>query len=732
MSTKRYTVAPPSGRRGVRIVAHPRAAIASVVMAVTLIAGCASAGPGPSVSPGTAGASTGSGPASGPAAVLAGALASRTIPGAAQGTVDDTAWLIADRLAAPTFSADTTAALVAGLARSGIGTFADPSSATPEQPVTSPASPLRLLDFQVHALAVGDWTGSTFSGAELDAVLPMPPDVSGLPSTADVLAGYVAAADSPGGALSRALMAGQDLLSPTTLRFPGIVLVLFASDMATDGGTLTAPSASPIARSAGERLPLAALAMAGPGNVGLGAPMAAAVSGGVCTDTANWINGTISSLFSALKVATPDNLPGKIVVSIWNWLVSAGESFVQGLLSSVTSAVLGTVRSIAGTIATVAEQIASLVPYGLRVTAAGDTGGATFNLGPDPLTGRFTASVSAGDLPDWPSVLADCAKAANVPLPDFHKSQGVPILWGPLHAPANPLLGPTHVDDVTDANGQANWAFMTSADPGDPTGEQQNQFDQMPVTIRRPEVESARAHLTAALLGSIPGILQPFVAAIFAPYISGLQARLNALLDARGTGSAVIVFHSGASPKPSVSASPAPSGACSPNPVAPGTYAGTSTAKSTEVIDQGTFGKSVATSGRTGAITVVVAADGSLSGTWDLKSHLISDENIVVSGVTQLKDHWDSIQAYTGGAVTGTACNLGLGNGTYSVLTCMDSLKGDCMGEPVPSLTTPVPGGLGRPSSVTPGHVAWHWNYASAQGAVVTEEVTINVTGPTP
>jgi len=58
-------------------------------------------------------------------------------------------------------------------------------------------------------------------------------------------------------------------------------------------------------------------------------PLAPA-SGGVCTDTANWINGTISSLFNALKLATPDNLPGRIVVSIWNWLVDAGQAFVQG------------------------------------------------------------------------------------------------------------------------------------------------------------------------------------------------------------------------------------------------------------------------------------------------------------------------------------------------------------------------------------------------------------------
>jgi hypothetical protein len=702
-----------------------RATITSLLLAVTLITGCASNGKAPAGSSG-AGASSGSGPASLPL----GALASRTIPAGAEGTVDEAAWLIAGRLAAPSYTTDTTAALVAGLARSGIGTFADPSSTSPEIPLTMPASPMRMLDFQVHALAVGAWTGSTFSGAELDSVLPVPADTTPMPTTSDVLAGYVAAADSPGAALSRALMAGQDLLSPATLRFPAVVLVLFASDIATDGGTLAAPSSSPVTLTTGERLPLAAMAMTRPDKAP--APVVDVATGGVCTDTANWVNGTISSLFGMLKLATPDNLPGRIVVSIWNWLVSAGESFVQGLISSVTDAVLGTIRSIAGTIAAVATQIASLIPFGLRAVAVGPTGGGTFMLGSDPLTGSFNVSVTAGDLPEWPAVLADCAKVAKVPLADFHNTKDVPLVWGPLRAPANPMISPDvpKTDDVTDANGQATWGFTTSTDPGDSSGEQQNQVDQMPVTIHRPEVESARAHLTAALLGFVPGILQPFVAAIFAPYISGLQARLNALLDARGTATAILVYHSGASPKPSVSASPAPSGGCSP--VAAGSYTGTLTGTSSEVIDQGSFGKTVATSTGSDAVSVVVAADGSVSGTWNLKTHFVFDETVITDGVVGLRDHRDSTTSYTGGAVTGTACNLELGVGTYSVQSCVDSLKGDCSGDPAPPNRTPVPGGFGPPSSATPGHVVWHWHYESSESAVVSGDLTIDVSRATP
>jgi hypothetical protein len=709
---------PPTGRIG---------GVVSLLVAGVLIAGCATGG---AASPGSAV------PAGGAEQPLPGASAgdtpvARTLPRGAIAAVDPGSWAIADRLAAGSYTGDTTAALVAGLAQSGIGTFADPASAVPDVAVAGTPGPLRLLDFQVHALAVGAWTGSKFSGAELDAILPVPPDPAGMPTTSDVLAAYVAAADSPGGSLSRALMAGQDLLAPPTLRFPAVVLVLFASDLATDGGAPTPSGASPSAAADRNGIAFADLAVAGPGGAGVGSLGVA--SGGVCSDTANWINGTISALFDSLRAATPDNLPGRIVVSIWNWLVSQGEALVRGLLSSITDAVLGTVRSIAGTIAAVAEQIASLVPYGLRVTAAGATGGATFMLGPDPLPGAYTVSVSAGDVPDWPAVLADCASVAGVALADFH-ARGVPLTWGPIDAPADPKLTPTaaaRTTDVTDANGQASWPFVTSVDPGDPTGEQQNQVDAMPVAIHRPEIEAARQHLTAALLGFVPGILQPFVAAIFAPYISGLQARLNALLDARGSGRATIVFHAGASPSPSQPASPAPSGACSPSPVIPGKYTGTIANTSNEVIDQGAFGKTVATSTASGAIAMVVAPDGSVGGTWDMTMKFVFDETATSPGSISIHDHRDFTASYTGGSVTGTACNLGLAGGTYRVLTCMDSVNGDCTGEPVPPTTTPAPGGLGSPSSVTPGHVSWRWTYSESE-PVVTDLLVLDLAGPTP
>jgi len=209
-------------------------ALVVLVLITALFAGCAAG----AASPGASAAPSGG---------IASAITARAVPTGAEAPVDAGAWALADRLTASAYTSDSTSALVAGLARSGIGTYADTTSATPDVALTALASPFELLDFQAHALAVGAWTGATWSGAELDGVVPVPTYGTGLAPTSALLAGYVGAVDSPGAALSRALMAGQDLLHPATLRFPAVVLVLFASDVATDGGHVPAPGASPSA-----------------------------------------------------------------------------------------------------------------------------------------------------------------------------------------------------------------------------------------------------------------------------------------------------------------------------------------------------------------------------------------------------------------------------------------------------------------------------------------------------
>jgi hypothetical protein len=685
-----------------------RAALASLVVAL-LLAGCA----GPTRSP--AAIASASNP------VVSPAIVDHTLPIGATAPVDAAAWALADRLASPTYTSDTTAALVAGLAGSGIATYTDPGALAPEVPVIGAASPLQLLDMQVHALAVGVWAGSTFSGSELDGVVPLPAAQTGMAPTSALLAGYVAAADSPGGSLSRALMAGQDLLHPATLRFPAVVLVLFASDLATDGGRLVEPGPGPSGTNAA-LAPARLLAFSGGGAVVAAEPALAIDT--VCSDGANWIQSMLGRFFNALKLATPNNLPGAIVTSIWNWVVDRLQAVVTGLITSVTDAVLGTIRSIAGTIAAVAEQIASLLPYAVKVTTGQATGpgGATFVLQPtSTLSGEFTATVSAGDLPTWPPLLQDCAGTLQVSLPNF-QAHDVPLTWGPLQAPANPLLSPldsARTNDVTDANGQASWAFLTSRDPGDSTGEQLEQLDTMPVAVHRPEIDQVRSRLTTALLGFIPSLLRPFVASLFAPYIDGLQSRLNTLLDARGTGVAVLVYHTKNTPSPSPSTSPAPSGACSPSPVQAGAYSGTFTISSTTTVP----GASVTTDNGTGPFNMTVSSDGSLTGSFQ---YVVHSDDLIGNGL----DEQVATMTMSGSTVGGTACDMVLAFGTSVTTSCHDQLLGDCSGGSISLAGDKL--SIGPPTSVASGRVTWSFhNETVAAGSVdVTTTITVTVSGP--
>ena len=142
-------------------------AAAALLVGALVVAGCAQSTQSPSAS----GAPTTSSAI--PVSVASPAVIDHTPPTGATAPVDAATWALADRLTSPAYTSDTTVAMQAGLARSGIGVYEDPTATAPESPITGVASPLKLLDMQAHALGVGAWAGSTFkeertTGALLD------------------------------------------------------------------------------------------------------------------------------------------------------------------------------------------------------------------------------------------------------------------------------------------------------------------------------------------------------------------------------------------------------------------------------------------------------------------------------------------------------------------------------------------------------------------------------------
>ncbi len=682
-----------------------RATRAAAVLAIALLVwGCAA-------SPSTPAAAS-------PGLGTSRTVAARLAPNGATAPIDDAAWALADRLTAASYTADNTSAMVAALARAGIATYSDPSSVTPEAPLTAAASPLQLLDFQTHALAVGIWTGATWSGAELDRVVPVPAGNTTIASASVLLASYVAAVDSPGAALARAVMAGQDLLDPPTVRFPALVLVLFASDLGTAGGQVAAPSPSPSAAALDTSREIASVANPADGR---GFVLPADPVGGICSNAANWLQSKIDALFDALKLAEPSNPFGKIFATIWNFAVTVLQKFAEGLITTVTGAVLDGIRSIAATISGVAEEIVSFLPYGVDVEVSGGSNaafnGADFTLGDGPLPGAYVATITAADIPKWPAILQDCANVAKIALPDF-SSKNVPITWGPIAIePAGGALlagnKPGQVADQTDSTGVATWAFTVSPDPGK-TGEDRTQSDEMPVTAHRPELDKLRNALTNALLGFVPQLLRNFVKQeILQPTVEKLQDNVNPILDARGTGYAFLHYHDQATPKPSSAAASDGTASCSVSLPA-GTYSGTFTGDTTTIeppgqIDLGESGGE--NSHSTGPLTVIVAPNGTLGGTfqWTTMDHMVFQGPAVgtIDKTIQLQ----------GAGISGTLCNLTMTFASEVETTCTATGEPQKLGMcgsagktiPLSGLVPPLP--LGAPTSVGGGTLTWSFSH---------------------
>ncbi|MEO8274466.1 MAG: hypothetical protein ABI620_10405, partial [Chloroflexota bacterium] len=314
------------------------------------------------------------------------------------------------------------------------------------------------------------------------------------------------------------------------------------ADLATDGGRLAAETASNS---------IVGAAFHGSGGTTSGARELVGI-GTLCSDAANFVDKTINSLFAALKVAIPDNTVGAVIATIWNWIVDQGAAFVKTLIRAVTDVVLATVRAIAAGIAAIAQQVASIIPYVVRVRVEPAS---PIALGSDRIFAGFTATVTAGDLPDWPDVMKDCAQTAQVALPSF-RGRDAQVAWGLPSIDQAALITEGITESVTDANGEARWRFIANRDPGEAPGTDRSSTLTLDLTVHRPELDDARAKLTDALFGGVPKLLRPFVNEIFSFFVDPLQKAVNELIDTKASGLAVLTYHDAPPATPVPSAGP--------------------------------------------------------------------------------------------------------------------------------------------------------------------------------
>lgn len=430
-----------------------------------------------------------------------------------------------DILQGSSFSQANVDALVAALASSGIGVYAHAASAQLLTPIPGVASPMRLLSWQAHNLALEISAGNGRAGAALDGLVP-DQSTAGVPPPSYLLAGYVVAATTPGGALARALMAGQDLYQPEHLRFPALIPLLFAADLARDAAQqragLTLLSAHP--RASAPTLKEAA---------------------GICSSIQQFVDGTINAVFGALETeaAKVVDQGGNVLRDVWDWLQGAVDklkSIAKWVAQQLTAPVVRIIRSIAGVLAIAGQVVSALQPWTVRMEP--NPSATRFGIGDETVAGTIKARVDVGLLDDWPPDVLDCAQQSGVTLPPL-KPKGDPISWSLTQTPI-PLVQPGDEPASLDDNVEAMWVYVTNDESEEVArGDPRYGVLRVAARVKRPELEHLKDQFVQLLFAQLPDLIARILQPILGPQITSLLSRLTGILASEGIATVSVTYH---------------------------------------------------------------------------------------------------------------------------------------------------------------------------------------------
>lgn len=491
-----------------------------------------------------------------------------------------------------TFLDDDALELVDDLARAGIAVFAEPGDREPLVEVADPVSPVRLLAWQVHTFERDAGNGVGVVSSELDAIAATDP---GEPTAAEAVLAWALGTDTPAAALARELLDGymelprerlweldadallaldaelnaQPREDPVPPVLPELALVLFLSDLATAAeqaaAVIDATPAADDGEGAAGRLDglrpafgLAATALAG--------VRAPEVATRPCSLVLDFVNGMIADVFAAiprlpeiqelkvtlLGVELPDVFNEVVrglangAVWVWNNAIASFRVVVDGVVLTVTHAVLAPIARVAAVIGTLAH-IASIVrPWGFSVV--GDPPSNRKAVSPEmPIPGEVRAKVELGRFDEWPEAIADCANRAGAPLPPL-RPVGEDVEWLLLETPPGLLA---QIDDPTgvvlDTEGASRIGYATATEsPETAKGTPTVGYLIAAASVARHDTDRILDALEGALtaeFGQIAALLLPLVRPKAQQWFDQIAANLRGYAGVTGSVQVPILFH---------------------------------------------------------------------------------------------------------------------------------------------------------------------------------------------
>lgn len=474
------------------------------------------------------------------------------------------------------FGANSISAVIDALASAQIEVLANDGK--PIKAVQGVPSPVKVTEAQARNMTLEVTAGAGTRGAVLDDIVHGLPE--GAPGPAEWMAAYAHRVDTAGARMSATLLGSQDLHDANAIVFPGLVQVLFVSDIATQ----LVPAF--IVQNPGAATPGAAPAGVSQGQVESAAFLA--VDSGPCETFGGIIRDVIFNVLntlSQLRITAPtidtgipflDSLVQGVVdltVGALNFAIQVGVQLVVGAAKFALAPIMNAIALGAGVLAIVVTVLNAVKSWAVKVVPAQPQTSMGVE-GQPPITDEVKAVVTVGGIKDWPNEIKACAALADVTLPSLLPGSAE-VFWSPLRlVPGSINLAHVIHSDATlhdtPDGGEASLMLETGQEPkevAENAAGDQSGIVRVDVRIRRKEIEDFRTSVVDVVTKLLAGPLTTGVKIIDDAVFGFIKMPINSVLeeivqkgfDDTAMEFVTVVYHGPPEPKPVTSPSAATS-----------------------------------------------------------------------------------------------------------------------------------------------------------------------------
>ena len=274
-------------------------------------------------------------------------------------------------------------------------------------------------------------------------------------------------------------------------------------------------------------------------------PMNAEVAaGGVCSAMSNFISNALRTIFEKMRLGEPKRGALRVLVKIWNFVVTILETVVTTIVRKFEQSVLDKIAQVTAIVGTIASIISLVRPWTVSIKpepSSREKGIAGIR---DVESGALIAKyeVVDGVQEDWPDWAVDCARNSGRALPSL-KAEGSKVTWSAINQSPPALVRETGNSSTLDAQGVARLDFTTLIDVVEDPYRTIPGTIAVKVNVEQRAIRNLADWAENEVWGMIPFQVGTALSGYLRPYLDRIKAKLTELLSKHSSARMPILYH---------------------------------------------------------------------------------------------------------------------------------------------------------------------------------------------